>query len=74
MTDPQTTIKRIVIFGPIGESCEEEWYQVGQNDVSEIRLSERCGSMAMIPYLEVWKNGKLHAEFCQHNIQGVYYD
>lgn len=66
-------IKSIRVYGPIGEYGDMETYYVGEKDVTEIRAVQKEGSMSYIPYVQVWKGEKLFAEFCQHNITGVYF-
>ena len=53
---------------------EASSFEVGSGDVTEIKLTEKSGSMASIPYLQVFKNGHLHSEHCQHNVTGVYFE
>ena len=56
-------------FGPDGY----EVHQVGSNDVTRIEATEKSGMYANIPYVRVWKGDECLAEFCQHNIVGVYF-
>ncbi len=76
MSKPKTVttkIKEIRVSGPWGEYGEVERYQIG-TDVTEIKETQREGQMSYIPYVEVWKGDKKFAEFCMHNIVGVYYE
>jgi hypothetical protein len=66
-----SNIIEVVVFECEGYS---ESYKVGVNDVTEIRHAGRKGLHNDIPYIEVYKFGQLHSEYCQHNITGVYYD
>ncbi len=55
------------------EQVQNEMYEVGVNDVTRIEATTKSGMYADIPYLRVWKGETVIAEFCQHNIVGVYY-
>lgn len=48
-------------------------YLVGRNGVTRIEACEKSGMYANIPYVRVWKGDVCAAEFCQHNIVGVYF-
>jgi len=48
-------------------------YMVGSQNVTKIEAYEESGPYCMIPYIRVWKGEKLEAEFCKHQIVGVYY-
>ena len=67
-------IDSIRIYGPAGEYGEVETYQVGVNDVTEICATTKSGMYSDIPYVTVWMGETLVAEFCQHNIVGVYFN
>lgn len=56
----------------IGDECRE-YRAVGINGVTRIEACEKPGPYCAIPYLRVWKGDVCEAEFCQHNIIGVYY-
>lgn len=49
-------------------------YQVGRNGVTRIEACEKSGMYSSIPYVRVWAGDACMAEFCQHNIVGVYFD
>lgn len=49
-------------------------YAVGRNGVTRIEACQKSGLHANIPYVRVWKGDVCEAEFCQHNIVGVYFD
>ncbi len=49
-------------------------YIVGQNGVTRIEGCIKPGVYSNIPYVRVWKGDVCEAEFCQHNIVGVYFD
>lgn len=48
-------------------------YMVGRNDVTRIEACAKPGIYCDIPYVRVWKGEVCEAEFCQHNIVGVYF-
>lgn len=48
-------------------------YRVGRSDVTRIEACIKPGMYSNIPYVRVWKGGVCEAEFCQHNIIGVYF-
>lgn len=84
MNDERPVIKSIQVYGPVGEYGEYEAYQLGGEIgvpdegkaplyVKEIARVEMPGNGAMIPYVQVWSNLGLYAEFCQHQIVGVYF-
>lgn len=49
-------------------------YMVGRNDVTRIEATSKPGMYCDIPYVRVWAGETCLAEFCQHNIVGVYFD
>lgn len=55
------------------DNSSSEWYRVGDDGVTRIEPCEKSGSMASVPYVRVWKGDVPYAEFCQHNIVGVYF-
>jgi hypothetical protein len=48
-------------------------YTVGRNGVTRIEACTKSGLHANIPYVRVWKGSICEAEFCQHNIVGLYF-
>lgn len=48
-------------------------YQVGSNGVTHIEAMTKPGPHCNIPYVRVWAGDHAVAEFCQHNIVGVYF-
>jgi hypothetical protein len=48
-------------------------YVVGRNGVTHIEATFKSGLHANLPYVRVWKGDVCEAEFCQHNIIGVYF-
>lgn len=50
-----------------------ESYRVGYDGVTRIEACTKSGMYANIPYLRVWKGDDCFAEFCQHQIVGVYF-
>lgn len=51
----------------------QESYTVGRSGVTRIEACTKSGLHADIPYVRVWKGDQCEAEFCQHNIVGVYF-
>jgi hypothetical protein len=49
-------------------------YLVGRNNVTRIEATSKPGLHCDIPYVRVWAGETCIAEFCQHNIVGVYFD
>lgn len=48
-------------------------YTVGEQGVTRIEAFTKSGLHADIPYVRVWAGDQPLAEFCQHNIVGVYF-
>jgi hypothetical protein len=48
-------------------------YTVGRREVTKIEACTKPGLHCDIPYVRVWKGDVCEAEFCQHNIVGVYF-
>lgn len=57
-----------------GDGYLYEGYCIGRADVTRIEAFTKSGMHADIPYVRVWKGKRPHAEFCQHNIVGVYFE
>lgn len=55
--------------GPDGDGNA---YVVGDS-VTRIEACEKPGLHGVIPYVRVWAGERCIAEFCQHNIVGVYF-
>lgn len=53
---------------------EPRFYRIGRIGVTRIEACTKSGMHANIPYIRVWKDDVCEAEFCQHNIIGVYFD
>lgn len=51
----------------------EERYVVGRSGVTRIEACTKSGLHADIAYVRVWRGDDPLAEFCQHNIVGVYF-
>ena len=54
-----------------------EWpesFQVGVDGVTRIEATIKAGMHSDIAYVRVWKGDVAVAEFCQHNIIGVYFE
>lgn len=52
---------------------EAVFHRVGRLGVTRIEATTKPGMYANIPYVRVWKGDVCEAEFCQHNIVGVYF-
>lgn len=50
-----------------------EGYAVGHDGVTRIEACQKSGLHANLPYVRVWAGDRCVAEFCQHNIVGVYF-
>lgn len=50
-----------------------ELYKVGVAGVTRIEACTKSGLHADIPYIRIWKGDEALAEFCQHNIRGIYF-
>lgn len=69
---PDVEIERVDVHNPFegdGGCC---WW-VGYNGVTRIEAFTKSGMHADIPYVRVWKGDQPYAEFCQHNVVGVYF-
>ena len=49
------------------------FFAVGRLGVTRIEATVKSGMHADIPYVRVWKGDVCLAEYCQHNILGVYF-
>jgi hypothetical protein len=49
------------------------YFKVGREDVTRIEACEKAGPYSAIPYVRVWAGDTCLAEFCQHQIVGVYF-
>ncbi len=56
--------------GPDGDG---NVYFVGDGGVTRIEACAKPGLHCDIPYIRVWADDRCLAEFCQHNIVGVYF-
>ena len=64
-------IREIEIY--IDADNDPSFYRVGRNGVTWIEATTKPGIHCDIPYIRVWKDDVCEAEFCQHNIVGVYF-
>lgn len=48
-------------------------FEVGCYGTTRIEAFTKSGMYSDIPYVRVWKGDTPVAEFCQHNIVGVYF-
>lgn len=62
---------RAIDVAPVGGGYG---YEVGREGVTRIEPTTKSGLHADIPYVRVWAGEVALAEFCQHNIIGVYFD
>lgn len=63
----------IVVDPGVAHHIEAEVHRVGGNGVTRIEACTKSGMHADIPYVRVWSGDVAVAEFCQHNIVGVYF-
>lgn len=56
-----------------GDPTTENVYVVGQGGVTRIEACTKSGAHADIPYVRVWRGEVCEAEFCQHNLMGVWF-
>lgn len=49
------------------------YYRVGVSGVTRIEACEKSGMHANIAYVRVWGDDGCMAEFCQHNLSGIYF-
>ncbi len=70
----QQTIRAICVIASTENSGGED-YIVGRGGdvVTRIEACTKSGMHADIPYVRVWAGENCLAEFCQHNIVGVYF-
>lgn len=52
---------------------QQAQFQVGSNGVTRIEATTKLGQYGDIPYVRIWCGDEPAAEFCQHNIVGVYF-
>lgn len=68
----QQVIRAICVF-PQQPNFQGEEYIVGLGGVTRIEACQKSGLHANLPYVRVWDGDTCLAEFCQHNIVGVYF-
>jgi len=51
---------------------EDDFFALGDG-ITRIEACTKSGMHANIPYVRVWKGDVAVAEFCQHQIVGVYF-
>lgn len=56
-----------------GTVTQSDIFSVGYGGVTRIEACTKSGMHANIPYVRVWAGDVAVAEFCQHNIVGVYF-
>ena len=52
---------------------QQAGFVVGRNGITRIEACQKSGLHANLPYVRVWRGDICVAEFCQHNIVGVYF-
>lgn len=65
------SIREIDVYTADGELS---FYTVGRAGITRIEATTKPGLHCDIPYVRVWTGDNVAAEFCQHNIIGVYFD
>lgn len=65
----QTIVRATIWVG----SGAGETYCIGIDRVTRIEACTKSGMHAYIPYIRIWSHDDCLAEFCQHNILGVYF-
>lgn len=71
MPDQQRVIRMMVVGQRNGSA---EGYSVGTSGITQIEEVDLPGMFADIPYLRVWRGEAVVAEFCRHNIVGIYFN
>lgn len=67
----QQEIRMIQI--PCDETGNPKEYVVGRPGVTRIEATTKSGMHADIAYVRVWDGDKAVAEFCQHNLSGLWF-
>jgi len=65
------TISEIIEY--IDADNDPAGFKVGRCGITRIEETSKPGFHCDIPYIRVWAGDYLRAEFCQHNIVGVYF-
>jgi len=73
MNDLHPVKQPIVAIDIDGNTAEFAGYDVGRSGVTRIEACSKAGLHCDIPYIRVWEGDLCRAEFCQHNIVGVYF-
>lgn len=60
------------VYNPF-EGDGGESFHVGHGGVTQIEAFTKSGMHSNIPYVRVWCGDQPKAEFCQHNIVGIYF-
>jgi hypothetical protein len=66
-TDSSQTIRKLRITAT-------ESHVVGSGGVTRIEAVSRPGLHCDIPYLAVWSDDRLIADYCRHHVLGVVYE
>lgn len=74
MTTEHPIEQPILAVSVIDREDEQEYHRVGMHGVTRIEATTKSGMHADIPYVRVWRGDECAAEYCQHNIIGVYFE
>lgn len=68
-------VKQIIIKVDVYTDADGDlfYHHIGRNDVTRIEACTKSGLHSDIPYIRVWADDACLAEYCQHNIIGVYF-
>jgi len=66
-------IESIDVANAVEHVADPVYFCVGRSGVTRIEAFEMRGMYSDIPYVRVWKGDDPYAEFCRHNIIGVYF-
>lgn len=64
-------IKNAIDFVEVSGSDEGPIFRVGYHGVTKITEETKPGLHCDIPYIYVWIDDHVVAEYCQHNIAGI---
>jgi len=64
-------IDTVAGHGPDGDGNA---YWIGMGRVTRIEACQKSGLHANLPYVRIWADDECLAEFCQHNIVGVFFE
>lgn len=70
---PSGKVREIIVWMP-NYPAQQIAYRIGDCDITRIEIVNKEGMYSYIPYVRVWQGDKLFAEFCQHNLVGVWFE